>query len=413
MKSDSKSKNRIDKIIDSKIDNRIDDKNDNRIKTEIKTKDSEKAEGSGKKALRNPSIELLRIVMMMQIIFLHISDYGDYTDIAKKLGGHTELAYWIIWLMCRCPVYVFIIIMGYFLSTSTSGFNIKRILKCYLPMYFYSVAIPVIYGLIRPGVVTNEQYIKAFIPFLSRTWYFMTLYLLVLILSPYLNRMVQGLDRKHFLLLIGICFCLFSVWQPISMLEPFEGIVGIKKILATQGGKSLYDFIYMYLLGAYLRKYHLFRTHDNTPDGSIWSKPYLYFLSFLLLGLVNVLLVYNYPDVGIEDVIGYNDNPLVVLQCVCIFRTFEKLDLTRFRIAGELINFISAGNLGIYMIHEHPLIRNYIWEELFTTDSISFYSEGGYLLKFMLIIFVVYFACWLLDWVRRMAAGFIAKLFKK
>ena len=383
--------------------------NDSKSKNIINTgiKESDKAGDSGKKRTRNSSIELLRILMMMQIIFLHISDYGDYTDIAKALGGHTELAYWIIWLMCRCPVYVFIIIMGYFLSTSKPEFNVKRILKCYLPMYFYSVAIPVIYGIIKPGVVTKEQYLKAFVPFLSRTWYFMTLYLLVLVLSPFLNRMVKGLDRKNFLILIGICFCLFSIWQPISMLEPFEGIIGIKKILSTQGGKSLYDFIYMYLLGAYLRKYHLFRTHDNTPDGSIWNNPLPYLLGFLLLGMVNVFLVYTYPDVGIEDVIGYNDNPLVVLQCVCIFRTFEKLDLTKFEKAGRVINYISAGNLGIYMIHEHPLIRTLIWEEIFNTDKISFYWEGDYLLKFILIILVVYAVCWTIDWIRRMLAGVI------
>ncbi|SEP56859.1 Surface polysaccharide O-acyltransferase, integral membrane enzyme [Lachnospiraceae bacterium NE2001] len=365
------------------------------------------------KKSRNPSIELLRIIMMMQIIFLHISDYGDYTDIAQALGGHTELAYWIIWLMCRCPVYIFIIIMGYFLSTSEITFNKKRILKCYLPMFFYSITIPFIYGILKPNVITTDQYLKAFIPFLSRTWYFMTLYLLVLILSPYLNRMVQGLDRKHFLILIGICFCLFSVWQPLSMLEPFEGIIGIKKILATQGGKSLYDFIYMYLLGAYLRKYHLFRKHDNIQDGSIWSKPYLYLLGFLALGLVNVFIVYSYPDVGIEDVIGYNDNPLVVLQCICIFRTFEKLDLSRFKKLGNAINYISAGNLGVYMIHEHPLIRPLIWEDIFSTDRISFYSEGDYLIKFILIILLVYSICWMLDWCRRMLAFLIKKLFKK
>ena len=356
---------------------------------------------------RNANIELLRIIMMMQIIFLHISDYGDYSDIAKRIEGHTELLYWILWLMCRCPVFVFVVIMGYFLSTSKPEFNIKRLLKCYLPMLFYSLSITFACGIYKPGVLSTEHYIKAFLPFLSRTWYFMTLYLLVLILSPYLNRMIQGLDRKHFLILIGICFCLFSIWQPLSMLEPFDEIIGIKKILSTQGGKSLYDFIYMYLLGAFLRRYHLFRTHDNTPDDSIWSKPYLYLLGFLGLGFLNVIIVYTYPDMGIENVIGYNDNPLVVLQCICIFRTFEKMNLTKFPQISSVINYISAGNLGVYMIHEHPFIRPFIWEKIFNTDNITFYTEGHYLLNFLLIIILVYSFCWMIDWFRRMIVIFI------
>ena len=66
---------------------------------------------------RNPSIELLRILMMMQIIFLHVADYGDYSDVAQQMEGKVELTYWVIWLMCRCPVFMFVIITGYFMST--------------------------------------------------------------------------------------------------------------------------------------------------------------------------------------------------------------------------------------------------------------------------------------------------------
>ena len=349
---------------------------------------------------RNPSIELLRILMMLQIIFLHVSDYGDYSDIALQLEGRTELTYWIIWLMCRCPVFIFVIIMGYFLSETKTDFNYKRILKCYLPMYFYSVMIVVIFSIFRHDEVSKEQYLKAFIPFLSRTWYFMTLYLLVLILSPFLNKMIKALSRKEFLYLIIICFLMFSVWQPLSMLEPFEGIIGLKKILTTQGGKSLYDFIYMYLLGAYMRRYHIFKSHENTEG--IWNKPVIYLIGFLLLGLLDVLIVYFYPDEGIASVIRFNDNPLVVLQCTCLFRFFEKLDMRKYTRAGNVINYISAGNLGVYMIHEHPLVRNLIWEEIFNIDNVQFYSKKGYLLLILLIIIAVYSVCWVIDWGRRM-----------
>ena len=355
-----------------------------------------------KSTSRNSSIELLRILMMLQIIFLHVSDYGEYTDIASEMKGRVELTYWVIWLMCRCPVYVFVIIMGYFLSETKTDFNRKRLLKCYLPMYFYSVSIPLIYGLFRPDQVARSQYIQAFIPFLSRTWYFMTLYLLVLILSPYLNKMLRHLDRKEFLILIGICFCVFSIWQPLSVLEPFDRIIGTKKIFSTQGGKSLYDFIYMYFLGAYMRRYHIFRSHENDDKKNMWNNPLIYLAGFLLLGLINVIIVYKYPDKGIESVIGYNDNPLVVLQCTCLFRFFEKLDISRWPNICETINFISAGNLGIYMIHEHPLIRKLIWGEIFDINNVAFYSQKWYLVKIIMIIIIIYAVCWMIDFLRRL-----------
>lgn len=43
---------------------------------------------------RNVSFELLRIIMMMQVIFLHISLYGGYTDCAKSLGFSGKFLYW-------------------------------------------------------------------------------------------------------------------------------------------------------------------------------------------------------------------------------------------------------------------------------------------------------------------------------
>jgi hypothetical protein len=208
------------------------------------------------------------------------------------------------------------------------------------------------------------------------------------------------------------------------MLEPFEGIIGIQKILSTQGGKSLYDFIYMYLLGAYMRRHHIFSSHEiSEPDSSavktsggksgqkkssVWNRPFIYLVGFLLLGLVNVLIVYIYPDEGITSVIGYNDNPVVVLQCTCLFRFFERLDLRRFVRMGNVINYISAGNLGIYMIHEHPLIRSLIWNEIFEINSVSFYSKKGYLFLILLIILVIYIICWCIDWIRRMIFKLIA-----
>lgn len=359
------------------------------------------------KKMRNPAIELLRIIMLLQIVFLHVSDYGGFSKIANQLGGDRELTFWSIWLMCRCPVFVFIVIMGYYMCESKSGFNKKRLLKCYLPMLFYSVAIPVIYGIVYPKSITGVDYIRGFFPFLSRTWYFMTLYILVLMLSPFLNKMIEKLSRKEFLWLLAIIFFVFSVWQPLTMLEPFKEIVSLKKVVETVGGKSLYGFIYMYLLGAYMRKYHFLKFHEE--DKGFLSGKWMYLITFIMLGLINTVLVYFYPDENIKQVIVYNDNPLVILQCVCIFRFFERTDLTRFGRTGRVINMISAGNMGIYMIHEHPLMRDVIWKRIFDINNVQFYTRKDYLLRILLIIIIIYAACWIIDRIVNIIPKLISK----
>ena len=169
----------------------------------------------------------------------------------------------------------------------------------------------------------------------------------------------------------------------------------------------------MYLLGGFLRKHHIFKKHEDASDTSIWQKPWPYLIGFIGLGLLNVLLVYIYPNDSIVSIVGYNDNPLAVLQCICIFRTFEKMDLSKYEKIGTVINYISAGNLGIYMIHEHPIIRPFIWHKILHMDNPDFYSSKIYLLKFVVIILLVYSVCWIIDWFRRMAFTFIQKKAQK
>ena len=53
--------------------------------------------------------------MMIQIVFLYVSVNG-FMSIIYQLDVNTKLVFWIIWVMCRCPVFMFIIITGYFMS---------------------------------------------------------------------------------------------------------------------------------------------------------------------------------------------------------------------------------------------------------------------------------------------------------
>ena len=68
--------------------------------------------------MRDSGIELLRIILMLQVVFLHVCDYGGYTKTAVHAGGSLEYIYKFLWLSSRCPVYAYILIFGYFSVTS-------------------------------------------------------------------------------------------------------------------------------------------------------------------------------------------------------------------------------------------------------------------------------------------------------
>lgn len=340
------------------------------------------------KPVRESGIELLRIFMMMQVIFLHVcsKNMGMYTPIATELGGKQLLLYEFFYYMSRCPVFVFLLVSGYFSVTSNKTLASIRpkLLKTYLPMLFYAISIPFVGWALQLWTPSTTQIVRAFFPALNRTWYFMTLYLLVLILSPFINRCLVSLSKREYTCLVGILLFLFSVMTILVKIKGINQIVGLDQIIKTQGGKGLYGFTMMYIIGGYLR------LHVKP-----YNKAKLRFLfAFLVLGCINIGLIHTVP--GYKSAAIDNENLFAVLQCICLLLFFRDL-----KFKNRVINYIAASCLGVYMIHEHPLVRNFIWGTIFPmTREPSFYSTWYFPIKILLIVLAIFFGCVLLDQVR-------------
>lgn len=342
------------------------------------------------KPIRESGIELLRILMMLQVIFLHVcsSTHGGFTGLAEggDLGDGTLLFYRAMFYCSRCPVYVYIILTGYFSVTSNKTFSDVRpkLLKTYFPMLFYSIGIPFVGWAMGMWDLTSIQSIKAFFPFLCKTWYFMTLYLLVVALSPFLNKCLTNLKKKEYLWLLGILFFVFCIMTAISGIKPLSDVFSVDKVVSTQGGKGLYGFLFMYILGGFLRL-HI------PPFGGPKIR---FLLAFFGLAAINIGLLYAYPPYF--KVITHNQNLFSVLQCVCLVLFFREV---KFR--SRVINYIAGSCLGVYMLHEHPIFRKFIWDSIFPmTQEVGFYSQWYFPLKIAAICVIIFVGCALIDQIR-------------
>ncbi len=343
---------------------------------------------TNQKPVRESGIELLRIFMMMQVIFLHVcsSNMGMYTTVAKELGGNQLLLYQFFYYMSRCPVYVFLIISGYFSVTSNKTLSSvwPKVRKTHLSMLFYGIAIPFVGWALQLWTPSATQMVRAFFPAVNRTWYFMTLYLLVLLLSPFINRCLVNLTKREYTCLVGILLALFSVMTILAEIDGVKNVVRLSQIISTEGGKGLYGFLFMYILGGYLR------LHVKPCN-----RAKLRFLfAYLVLGIINIALLRTVP--GYKSAATDNQNLFAVLQCVCLVLFFRDL-----KFKSRIINYIAASCLGVYMIHEHPMVRSVLWGTLFpVTRQASFYSSWYFPAKILLIILIIFFGCILLDQVR-------------
>ena len=207
------------------------------------------------KTKRQSGIELLRIIAMIQIIFLHAYQYGLLHDASKAAGDIDGILVTFVWSLCRTPVDVFIMISGYFMITSQ--FDIKKTIrrggKIYGAMIFYSIILSIIFFISDPSLININSVIKAFTPLMSRTWYFLSNYLIILLLSPFLNKMLASLSKKHYLYFMGIVFVAVSLWSTLAEIHGINNVISVNKILDPYMGKSLGGFLLMYIIGGYLR----------------------------------------------------------------------------------------------------------------------------------------------------------------
>ena len=356
------------------------------------------------KKVRDSGIELLRIILMLQVIFLHISAFGKYSSISIEMGGIHEFLSWLQQTLSRCAVYVYMIISGYFSVTSTSTIKttFSKVKTIYLSAIFYSLLITLV--LWKTNLVNVEQYdiIKSFFPITSRTWYFISSYLLVLILSPVVNLALTRLSKNDYKILLAILFFLFSIWQIAANYEPINEIIGVNSVMEATKGRGLYGFLFMYIVGGYIR------LHVKPSEKPQWK----YLALYLGLAIFDVILIYavdGAPVLGYyKKIFNYNNAPIAIIEGICLFMFFRSIHFK-----SKFINKVASHNLAVYMIHEHWLMRKVIWNKIFVaTKNPAFYSSPIFLVKIYGIILIVYIACVLIDICREFIFKGIAKTYK-
>lgn len=354
---------------------------------------------------RDSGVELLRIILMFQVIFLHICDYGGFSAINLELGGVHEFIYWVHQIFSRCPVYIFILISGYFSVTSKSTMKSiwPKAKNIYLSAIFYSLGVTFFLLILGTADIGKKDIVKSFLPFTSRTWYFISVYLIVLVLSPVVNLALTRLSKKDYRILLAVLFFMFSIWQVVATIEPVNKIISVNSVIETTRGRGLYGFLFMYIIGGYIR------LHVKQEEKPAWK----YLAASFGFVFLDVILVYALKGIPILEnyasVVTLNNAPFAIMQAVCLLLFFKTVHFK-----SKFINKLSSHNLGVYMLHEHWLMRRVIWNKVFlATQNTAFYSSPFYLVKVYTIIFIIYVAGILLDMTRAFIFSVIEKIYKR
>lgn len=346
---------------------------------------------------RQSGFELLRTLMMLQVVFLHVcsKEMGAFTQIAEKMGGSVQTAWSLSFFMSRCPVLVFVMITGYFSVQKYHSWKdiFPKLKHTYGTMYFYSVMTGLVLLFTGCVAMTKGEIISLFLPMLSDKWYFMTLYVLLLLFIPIMNRCLATLSQKEYTGILLLLFFLFSIMPVLTTIEPFDEFISLYRIYKPNGGKGIYSFLFAYMIGGYLRMY----AHPKKLQKG-WC-----LVVFILAGLVNAYLALHCEEY--YQVAPYNTNPFVLLQSVCLMLFFSNCHFQ-----SRLVNSVASSCMAVYMIHMHPQMIQVLWSKIFPmVREYSFYQDGWYLLRIAGVILAIFSVCILIDKIRLFVCELLIK----
>ena len=144
------------------------------------------------KSSRNLGIDLLRALAMFLVIVWHFIGQGG-------LLAHTEpssIKYWVLsffQILTCCCVNLYGLTTGYLMCDKP--FRLSRVTKLWVTTVFWSVAISCAFFVLVPESRTISEMVSMFLPILRGRYWFFTAYVVVMLLSPVLNLVIQSLSK--------------------------------------------------------------------------------------------------------------------------------------------------------------------------------------------------------------------------
>lgn len=141
---------------------------------------------------RAANFELLRVISMILIILLHSLSYGGTREIYSFGSvGYVICSFFrgFSYLGVNC----FVMLTGWFMCESS--FRIKRVMQIWLQVVFYGMLSGLLLFFTGEKLSINSL-LNIFLPITNQSYWFVSSYVLLLLLQPILNIVICNSDEK-------------------------------------------------------------------------------------------------------------------------------------------------------------------------------------------------------------------------
>lgn len=305
---------------------------------------------------RNSSIELLRILAMVAIIFFHFHArnfrlyvFGNERILEEGLFLHTILLH--IGLL-GVPCFMFI--SGYY----GMKFKTNRMIDITMQCFFYAM-LSFIGISMANGYLTGTEQV-----FFFNNWWFIMSYVILYVFSKGINNIIEDLPSQKLLFLISFLY--------------FILIGSLFNKSATVSGTIL--LLAFYLVARYVKLY----LTEKQKTILIWAA-----LGIAILHLLGIWISFKTVHLGALPYLGSYNNPLNILCVGGLVVATERIHFS-----SKIINYLASSSLATYLFSES------LWgQKLFQ----GFYAtiEGlHYGIVYLVMSIIIFLICVMIDKLR-------------
>lgn len=328
---------------------------------------------------RERNFEVMRTWAMFSIVIYHCMCHGIGSDYAFDLQLPVSLFNFtfsdFILVIGSIAVNLYVLVSGYFLVNAR--FKVSRIIRTWVSALFYSVIITTMFLLLSLEPWSIVTLGKSFFPLSTDAYWFVTQYVGLLILSPFLAMLVRQLSyRQYVALLIGMGLMVLSVIPDFPLGKRFS----------ISHGNSVWSFVYLFFIAGFIRL-HLKRIPMGKLAMIILGLALLTMVSEMVLGIHN----------GVGHLLWFNYNGILLFLSVAVFVFIRQQQIPETGIWNLMVK-VAPYTFGVYLIHDHLLMRDWIWKTLSMT---SYANQWIYALAVMVVCVLIFAICILIDTVRK------------
>ena len=189
---------------------------------------------------RDSNLELYRIIVMLAIVAHHYVVNSGVMSAVNADGWSTRSVFYLLFGMWgKIGINCFVLITGYYMCTSQ--ITLRKFLKLLLEVEFYNIVIYVIFVFTGYEYFSVKEAIKVLWPVQSVAGDFIACFLLFYLTIPFMNILINGMDREMHLLLVSLLLFIYSFLASMPMI--------------TVDSNYVVWFGILYFLSSYIRLY--------------------------------------------------------------------------------------------------------------------------------------------------------------